>query len=126
MPTLRVVITDAERKNRLAYALRHARETRGLSVIDLAAAIGRSKATIYDWEDAKTAPSILDLGPLCDALGIRPDLFVDLPAPPAPVPSPVDDYLLVQEATNRGVLRALKPPPKPRRGKRPAAEGSAE
>lgn len=124
-PTLGGVTDDIQRKARLAYALRHARERRGLSVEELAAAIGRNRGTIYDWEGGKTAPSLLDLGPLCTALLVDPRLFADLPAPPDPVPSPVDDYLLVQEATLRGIVRA-QGPKRGRRGARPTDEGSGE
>lgn len=87
----------------------------------LAERIGVGRDTVNAWERGDSVPSMLYLGPLCAALLVDPRLFADLPEEP---PSPVDDYLLVQEATTRGVLRALEPPKK--RGPRPADEGSAE
>lgn len=109
-------------KRRFAYALRRARERRELTPPQLAALLGVTPGTVNRWEkpEEKDAPSILALGRLCTALGVKPELFADLPEEP---PSPVDDYLLVQESTTRAIVRALTPKPA-RRGKRPAAEGS--
>lgn len=96
-PTLLGV--DGDRKQRLAYAIKTARERRGLSPPQLAERIGRSRGTINDWESGQSAPSLLDLGLLCTALGVDPRLFADLPPIPA---SPVDEYL-VEEAVHEGI-----------------------
>lgn len=104
--------SDLDRKARLAYAIRYAREQRQMTPPQLAERLGRSRGTINDWESGKSAPSLLDLGPLCEVLGADPRLFADLP--PEPV-SPVDEYLVaqtVQEGLAEGVRRAA---PKPAR-----------
>lgn len=108
-PSLRVVISDPDRKVRLAYAIRRAREQRGMTPPQLAAAVGRGRGTINDWESGKSAPSLLDLGPLCSALGVDPRLFADLPEEP---PSPVDEYLV--EAARAGVEEGLRRAKRPR------------
>ena len=112
---------EMDRKRRLGYAIRRAREKRDLSPPQLADLVGVGRDTVNAWERGDSVPSMLYLGPLCAALMVDPRLFADLPEEP---PSPVDDYLLVQEATTRATVKAFEP--KPRRGRRPAAEGSAE
>lgn len=119
VPSLRVVISDPDRKVRLAYAIRRAREQRGMTPPQLAAAVGRGRGTINDWESGKSAPSLLDLGPLCSALGVDPRLFADLPEEP---PSPVDEYLVeaAREGVEEGLRRAKRPRLVPSDDERPA------
>lgn len=109
VPTrLALVEVDAERKERLAYAIRTARERRDMTPPQLAERLGRSRGTINDWESGKSAPSLLDLGPLCRVLGADPRLFADLPPIPA---SPVDEYLVEQavaEGLEEGLRRAAR------------------
>mgnify|MGYP007071660768 CR=1 FL=1 len=81
---------EEERRARLAYVIRAGRERRGLAVHELADALGVAHSTVYAWAKGDKAPSLLMLGPLCDALGVSADLFRRLPAAPR---SPVDDYL---------------------------------
>lgn len=83
--------TDSDLKLRLAYAIKYAREQRGLTPPQLAERLGRSRGTVNDWENGKSVPSLLDLGPICRELGVDPRLFADLPPIPA---SPVDEYLV--------------------------------
>lgn len=109
-----------ERRRRLAYAIRRAREKRDLTPPQLADLVGVGRDTVNAWERGDSIPSMLFLGPLCAALMVDPRLFADLPEEP---PSPVDDYLLVQEATTRGIARAFEPKPR-RRGRQPADEAS--
>jgi transcriptional regulator with XRE-family HTH domain len=94
---------DDERRVRLAYAIRAARERRGMTPQQLADAAGVAHSTVYGWESGDKAPSILMLGPLCDALGVSPDLFRDLPEEP---PSPVEAYL--SEAARQGVREGVR------------------
>jgi transcriptional regulator with XRE-family HTH domain len=108
---------DAARKQRLAYAIRVAREQRGLTPPQLAERLERSRGTINDWESGKSAPSLLDLGPLCVALGVDPRLFADLPTEP---PSPVLEYL-IQDAVRKGVEEGLRQQEAGRPAKRPAS-----
>lgn len=98
---------EEERRGRLAAAIRMARERRGMTVAELADALGVAHSTIYGWESGDKAPSLLALGPLCDALGVTPDLFRDLPAEP---PSPVEAYLVqaAGEGARLGAQRAAK------------------
>ena len=120
----RLVAMDAgenRRKAALGYAIRRARERRGLTPPKLAEKLGVGRDTVNDWEAGRSVPSMLYLGPLCAALSVDPRLFADLPEEP---PSPVDDYLLVDEATARGVARAREPRPRSPRGRRPDADES--
>lgn len=112
---------EIERKRRLGYAIRRAREKRELTPPQLAERIGVGRGTINDWEAGESVPSMLYLGPLCVALQVDARLFADLPEEP---PSPVDEYLLVDEATARGVARAREPRPRSSRGRRPDADES--
>lgn len=112
---------EMDRKRRLGYAIRRAREKRDLSAPQLADLIGVGRDTVNAWERGDSVPSMLYLGPLCSALLVDPRLFADLPEEP---PSPVDDYLLVQEATLRGIVRAQEP--RPKRGARRGGAASGE
>lgn len=87
-------MTDIDRKSRIAYAIRMARETRGLTRPQLAVAVGVGRSAVSDWENAATLPSLLNLGPLCDALGVSADLFAHPPEIPA---NPINDYLMERE-----------------------------
>lgn len=87
-------MTDIERKQRIAYAIRSAREARGLSRPELARMVGIGRGAVSDWENAETLPSLLNLGPLCDALQVDADLFAH---PPEIPDSPVRAYLLERE-----------------------------
>jgi transcriptional regulator with XRE-family HTH domain len=115
---------EMDRKRRLGYAIRRAREQRRLSPPQLADLIGVGRDTVNAWERGDSVPSMLHLGPLCAALMVDPRLFADLPEEP---PSPVDQYLVdladVQAATVRGIARGMEPKP-PRRGAPRADEGS--
>ncbi len=90
-PTLGLPMTDMERKKRISHAIRVAREMRGLSRPDLAALVGVGRGAVSDWENAETLPSLLNLGPLCDALQVDADLFAH---PPEIQESPVRRYML--------------------------------
>lgn len=83
--TLPFVHADANLKARLAYAIRAAREEAGLSRPELATAVGVNRGAVYTWEKGASVPSLLNLGPLCDALNVDPDLF----AHPPPIPESV-------------------------------------
>jgi transcriptional regulator with XRE-family HTH domain len=87
-------MTDVERKRRIAYAIRSAREARGLSRPDLAREVGVGRGAVSDWENGETLPSLLNLGPLCDALGVNADLFAHPPEIPE---NPIQRYLLDAE-----------------------------
>jgi len=106
--TLGLAMTDIERKHRIAYAIRSAREARGFSRPQLAALVGVSRGAVSDWENAETLPGLLNLGPLCDALGVDPDLFAHPPEIPV---SPVRQYLreVAEQAADYAVDEALGP-----------------
>lgn len=90
-PTLGLPMTDIERKQRIAHAIRAARETRGLTRPQLADLVGVGRGAVSDWENSETLPSLLNLGPLCDALQVDPDLFAHPPEIPE---SPITRFLL--------------------------------
>jgi len=117
--TLSVVLDEQERRRRLAYAIRSAREKRKLSPPQLADRLGVGRGSINKWESGESVPSLLWLGPLCDALGLDANLFAVLP----PIPqSPVDDYLTLtpeEAAALRAVDAVSEERPKPRGGAAP-------
>jgi transcriptional regulator with XRE-family HTH domain len=98
---------EQERARRLAYVLRAARERQGLTPPQLAERLDVFRGTVNSWEQGKSIPSILMLGPLCDALGVSAELFRDLPDEP---PSPVEAYLrpAAEEGVREGLQRGEK------------------
>jgi transcriptional regulator with XRE-family HTH domain len=60
-----------------ARAIRLAREARGLSIYDLAAALGVDRRTLRRWEAGRgRGPTVLRFGPLVDALGVTGEAFL--------------------------------------------------
>ena len=94
---------EEERAARLAYVIRWARERQGLTPPQLAEQLGVFRGTVNAWESGKSVPSLLMLGPLCDALGLSPMVFRDLPEEP---PSPLAQYL--EPAAERAVARVVR------------------
>jgi len=87
--TLPFMQGDADLKARLAHAIYAARKDAGLTRPQLAERVGVNRGAVYTWEKGRSVPSLLNLGPLCDALGVDPSLF----AYPPPIPeSPVARY----------------------------------
>lgn len=86
------LLPEQERRVRIASLIKRAREKAGLTPPQLATKVGRQRSTVNEWERAGgSAPSLVDLGPLCVALKIDPRVFADLP----PIPDdPIDEYLL--------------------------------
>lgn len=109
------MLSEEERRARLAYWIRDMRFQRGLTPPKLAELIGTSRSTVNKWESGEQVPSMIWLGPLAQALRVDPRLFADLPPIP---PSAAADYL-VDEAVEEGMLRARRargtPVPSPRR-----------
>jgi DNA-binding transcriptional regulator YiaG len=62
-------LSEEERKRRIAYVIESTRRRRGMTPPQLAELVGRSRGTINDWEAGRSTPSLVDLGPLCVALG---------------------------------------------------------
>lgn len=105
-PRLDVVLSEQERRQRIAYAIRKYREGRSMSPPQLAEKVGRSRGTINDWEAGRSTPSLADLGPLSSALQVDPRVFAELPAIPA---DPYADYLVDQTvglAVGEGLRRS--------------------
>lgn len=104
---LQSVLNDPTRKARFAYAIRTARERRGLTPPQLAKLLDVQPSTVNAWEkpDRTAAPSILDLGPLCEALGVDANLFAVLP----PIPAWEGETYLMDElsAEERAAIRAI-------------------
>jgi len=55
---------------RFAIRLRKLREDAGLSVIEVAEAMGVTPTTIYDWESTKSQPQISQLPQIAGVLGV--------------------------------------------------------
>ena len=107
---LSVVLDDPTRKARLAYAIRSARERRGLTPPQLAAKLNVGRGAVNKWESGESSPSLLMLGPLCDALGVDANLFAVLP----PIPAWEGESYLMDDPADRAALAALSegsPPP---------------
>ncbi|GAA3928153.1 helix-turn-helix domain-containing protein [Microbacterium soli] len=64
-------------RERIAHALRHERETAGLSVSELARRAGVSKATVSQLESGAGNPSVETLWAIGDALGVPFSTLVD-------------------------------------------------
>lgn len=109
-------MTDAERRDRLAFAIRAAMG--GRTAQDIADLIKpkRSKETIARWARGETVPSALDIGPLAEALGVRIDLLVNPPAVPS---YPLSEYL-VDVATEQGLELGKRRARRPLAGEAPA------
>jgi transcriptional regulator with XRE-family HTH domain len=91
--TLPFMHSDADLKARLAYYVREAREEAGLTRTELASLVGVNPGAPRTWENGSSVPSLLNLGPLCDALGVSAELFAHPPAIPTNE-SPVARYRL--------------------------------
>ena len=101
-------VTESERKLRLAYAIRTAREARSMTPPQLAEKLNISRGTVNKWEAGEAVPSLLMLGPLSEALGVDPTLFVELPAVPD---SPIRRFLrsALAEGVHEGLVRSRQP-----------------
>jgi transcriptional regulator with XRE-family HTH domain len=95
--TLRVVVTDAEMKDRLAYAIRAAMAAHEpkLTPPELAKRVKRDPSTVLRWVDGESVPNLLMTLALANALGVKPELLYD--PPPVP-PYPLADYVLPSDA----------------------------
>lgn len=99
------MLDDPSRKARLAYAIRSAREKRQITPPQLAARLGVGRGAVNKWESGESAPSLLILGPLCEALGVDANLFAVLP----PIPAWEGETYLMDElsAEERAAIRAI-------------------
>lgn len=105
-PTLRIVLSDVERRERLAFAISEAMRRNGQTPPKVAKLVGKSAETVRRWRDGETTPDILDVAPLAEALGVRVDYLVT----PPPVPDyPIEEYLVrgaAEDAVTEGIDRA--------------------
>lgn len=102
--SLALVDEDAELRRRLGYAITAAMTAKGWKAPDLARAIGRDPSTTARWADGDTVPSLLMIGPLAQALNVKPEFLFN----PPPVPDyPLSEYL-VREATEAGVEEGIE------------------
>ena len=114
LPTLGVVLSEEERRTRLAYWIRDMRFRQRLTPPALATLVGVSRSTVNKWESGEQVPSLLMLGPLAIALRVDPRLFADLPPIP---PSGAAEYLVpaaesgVEEGIRRGRARPVPAAP---------------
>lgn len=115
LPTLSAVLSEEERKARLAYWIRDMRFQRRLTPPGLAELVGVSRSTVNKWEAGDQVPSMIWLGPLATALRVDPRLFADLPPIP---PSAAAEYLVreagesgIDEGIRRGQERRARPVP---------------
>lgn len=97
------VMTDAERRDRLAFAIKTAMGRRTAQDIAALMEPPKSKETVARWARGETVPSALDVAPLAAALGVRVELLVDPPALPT---YPLEDYLV--DTANSGVQEGLR------------------
>lgn len=116
LPILSLVLSEEERKARLAYWIRDMRFRRGLTPPGLAEQIGVSRSTVNKWESGDQVPSMIWLGVLATALRVDPRLFADLPPIP---PSGAAEYL-VAEAVAEGLAEGKHRARQPREGEAPS------
>lgn len=100
---LGVVLDDPTRRSRLAYAIRSARDKRGLTPPQLADRLHVARGTVNKWESGEQVPNLLMLGPLCDALGVDANLFAVLP----PIPAWEGESYLMDDPADRAARAAL-------------------
>jgi transcriptional regulator with XRE-family HTH domain len=94
VPTLAPVLSEEERKERLAYWIRDTMDRRGLTPPAVAKLVGVSRSTVAAWAAGRAVPSLIYLGPLAGALRVDPRLFADLPVIP---PSGAAQYLVDEQ-----------------------------
>lgn len=75
-------MVEDSRPVRIGNAIRAARLARGLSQAQLAETLGVHRTTVGDWERGTSSPLLTELGPLCRALEVGPETFVEPPARP--------------------------------------------
>jgi transcriptional regulator with XRE-family HTH domain len=110
LPTLNFVLSEEERRARLAYWIRDIRFRRGLTPPKLAERVGVSRSTVNKWESGEQIPSMIWLGPLAEVLRVDPRLFADLPPIP---PSGAAEYL-VEQAVAAGLAEGKRRARRPR------------
>lgn len=64
-------------KYEIGLAIKKARQTKGLSAINLAKTANVAQSSLSDWENGKTQPSADALFRMCDAMGITPSQLID-------------------------------------------------
>ena len=92
-----------ERRERLAYLISEAMRRRGLSAPTLATQLGKASLTVRRWRNGETVPSIIDAGPLGEALGVAPELLLN----PPEIPRYALDEYLVRDAVDSAVDEAV-------------------
>lgn len=117
MPTLGLMLSEEERKARLAYWISDTIYRRHLTPPRVAERIGVARSTVTAWAAGRQVPSLIYLGPLAEALGVDPRLFADLPEIP---PSGAAQYLVAagESGIEEGIRRARSHPATPARGTR--------
>ena len=118
-PYSRRMVDDMEARQKWAYALREAMKARDVTQEELADRLHKSVSTIQRWATGVSIPSVLEIPPMAEALGVQPIYFV---TPPEPQPYPVRDFLVEvtaeaaaegrERSNHRG--RGPKPPARPR------------
>lgn len=109
---LGVVLDDPTRRSRLAYAIRSARDRRGLTPPQLADRLHVARGTVNKWESGEQVPNLLMLGPLCDALGVDANLFAVLP----PIPAWEGESYLMDDPADRSLQAAVDSGTPPEQG----------
>lgn len=121
------MLSEQERKDRLAYWIRDTMNRRGLTPPKIADRVGVSRSAVNAWVSGKSVPSMIYLGPLAATLQVDSRLFADLPPVP---PSGAAEYLVesgesgLQEGMRRGRAHpAPEGPSKPARSRKRQPRG---
>lgn len=99
--SLLLVLGEAERRDRFAYALQEALRARGMSERQLAVKLGVDPRKIARWRNAKAVPDYYETLALAETLGVREDLFRNPPAVPVPPVYPIGEYLITPQEAAR-------------------------
>ena len=115
VPTLGLVLSEEERRVRLAYWISDTINRRRLTPPRVAERVGVSRSTVTAWAAGRQVPSLIYLGPLSKALAVDPRLFADLPEIP---PSGAAEYLVDagDSAIEEGLRRGRAPRARSARG----------
>lgn len=119
---LRLVVTDAELKQRFGFAIRVALANKGWKPPDLARALGVDPSTADRWASGESVPSLLLVPALSQNLDVPPDYLYE----PKEVPDyPISLEGLIRRASAEGTEEGLKQRPPQRRRKATPPEGDA-
>jgi transcriptional regulator with XRE-family HTH domain len=115
------VVSDAEMRQRLGFALRVALADKGWKPPDLARVIKVDPSTVTRWAAGESVPNLFMVKALSEALGVPPAYIYD----PEAVPDyPISLEGLIRRATAEGMEEGLADEQPRKRGRRQGPEAA--